>query len=263
MRPGKVTMHPLSTPSLTMSLWKTAPGPGLAPRPREGRPAAAGVCVLAGRDLPPGRPVRLCRRPRGYLADPRDRNRPGAATASTTSRSTSADCARTGRPNGCGPLTLTRSTVKPSGRRTPARPRRTFPDRLSGASLAPDRAIRTPAQPQRRRSHQCNLRPRLAGPLPETRTRSPAPSACQPARQLQNWQFCTAPGPGTGAAQRRTADPWAGTRRPGWPRSVAVVAGLAGRGQHHHRSRAAGRVGGQPPGHLEAVEVRQLDVQQR
>jgi hypothetical protein len=57
---------------------------------------------------------------------------------------------------------------------------------------APDRAIRTSAQPQRRRSHQRNLRPRLAGPLPETRTRSPAPSACQPARRPQNWQFCTA-----------------------------------------------------------------------
>ena len=53
-----------------------------------------------------------------------------AATASTTSRSTSTACAQMGKPNGCGPLTLTPSTVKPSGRKTP---RRTFPNSGSGA----------------------------------------------------------------------------------------------------------------------------------
>jgi hypothetical protein len=45
------------------------------------------------------------------------------------------------------------------------------------AEAAPSRrhrAARTPAQPQpRRRSREPNLRPRLVGPLPETRTRSP------------------------------------------------------------------------------------------
>ena len=45
-------------------------------------------------------------------------------------------------------------------------------------------------------------------------------------------------------------------------RGPAVVARLAGRGQHRDRSRVLGRGGGQPPGHLEAVGVRQLDVEQ-
>jgi hypothetical protein len=60
-------------------LMENGPGAGHWHRARgEGRPgaAAARVCALAGRDLPPRRPVRLCRRPRGYLADPRDRYRP-------------------------------------------------------------------------------------------------------------------------------------------------------------------------------------------
>ena len=64
--------------------------------------------------------------------------------------------------------------------KTPARPRRTFPDRLSGASPgARSGHSYASSTAGRRRSHQRNLRPRLHSPLPETRTRSPAPSACQ------------------------------------------------------------------------------------
>src|SRR6185437_6831977 len=49
------------------------------------------------------------------------------AIGSITARCTSAVVVRTGKWTGSGPLTSTPSTVKPSGRKTLARPQRTFP----------------------------------------------------------------------------------------------------------------------------------------
>jgi hypothetical protein len=165
-------------------LMENGPGPGPGTAPREGRPgaAAAGVCVLAGRDLPPRRPVRLRRRPRGYLPDPRDRNRPRRRPLRQPRGLHQPPAPRWGKPNGCGPLTLTPSTVKPSGRKTPAHPRRTFltaeaapsPGARSGRSCASSTATTptlTPTQSQARL----------------TRTRSPPFSACQLARRCQKW----------------------------------------------------------------------------